>query len=323
MATPQRPEKLPAKPEVVNPQIPEGEAPAPKPTPSHDKQWKCEIQPRAEGEITVGTKLAMLCEGEPVDLKKDELRIEPRPEQKYTLRLLEVKSLTETKAELIVTSWAAGEHDVENPALTDGNVRVGLGDQKIVVATVINPQENPEGKPYGPLAPMTLSWPIWLWLVIAAIAGLISLALWIPVRRSMKRKKLLQLLEKNQIAMSPFNHFNKELRRLLRLVPTGRSNEPWHEGDARAFFQELETAFRWYLARELRIPAIEGSASSVVDSLKRVDKSIWSETRKDMRLVLDELAKAKVGRPAVEDAAQLSELCRSLADKISKTKGDR
>ncbi|MES2963706.1 MAG: hypothetical protein V4760_07425 [Bdellovibrionota bacterium] len=321
-----------AKPSVTNPAIPPappdingqgaGGADQPKPTPAPDKQWACKIQPRAEGEITVGTKLVMLCEGEPATLVKESLRIENREDMKYALRLLEVKSLDETKAELVVTSWMAGEIEVPNSVLTDGKLRVGIGDQKLTVATVIDPQSNPEGKPFGPFAPFALPWPIWLWLVVALIAALISLALWIPVRRSMKRKKLLTMLEKNAIALSPFNHFNKELRRLTRLVPTSAS-QPWHEGDARTFFRELDAAFRWFLARELVISAVEGSPSKILAEVKRANPDVHSMNRKDLRLVLDELEKTQNGRPAIEDATQLAELCRTLSDRIAKSKEGR
>jgi hypothetical protein len=194
-----------------------------------------------------------------------------------------------------------------------------MGDQELNVASVINPQENPEGKPYGPLAPFTLPWPIWVWLIVAGFAALISLALWIPVRRSMKRKKLLSMLEKNAIATSPFNHFNKELRRLVRLVPTTTS-QPWHEGDARTFFRELDSAFRWFLTRELVIAANDASPAKVVADVKKANRAVWSAHRKDLRLVLDELKKTQNGRPAIEDAVQLSELCRTLSDHIVKMK---
>ncbi len=319
-----QPAQAPKSPQFVEtagiPPGPTTEAPQPKPTPQMDKQWTCNLQTGAEGEITVGTKLTMQCIGDPVKFDRKGLWIDNRDDHRFSLRLLEVKSLTDTKAELVVTSWAAGEQKIPNPALTDGKIRVGMGDQEINVASVVDPKENPEGKSYGPYAPMTIPWPIWVWLVVAAVAALVSIALWIPVRRSMRKKKLRTLLEQNAIALTPFNHFNKEIRKLLKLVPTA-TGATWHDGDARTFFRELDSAFRWFLTRELVVHAIDGSPAKVVSEIKGANRSIWSSSRKDLRLALEEMAKAQMGRVKPEDALQIAELCRSLSDKIAKEKG--
>jgi hypothetical protein len=153
--------------------------PTPKPTPPMNVQWKCELHGletdgKTAGElpekITVGTKLLATCDGPTASLKSDVLKIELNDQQTYSLHLISVLEMSETKASLIVTPWKAGELKMTNPALTDAVTRVGMGDLELNVASVINPKENPEGKPFPPMHPLTLAWPLWLWLFVAAIA---------------------------------------------------------------------------------------------------------------------------------------------------------
>ena len=313
-AVPGPPPKASAPPGATAPQ------PTPKPTPPMDKQWNCQIDLPPEGQLTVGVHLLAHCEGETVTLDRAQLKIENREDVQYALHLIEVKELTDHKAELVVTPWMAGELKIPNPALTDGKIRVGMGDQSFTVTSVIDPQSNPEGKPFPPLEPMTLMWPIWLWLIVAAFAAVVVGILSFAIRRSIRRKRLLTNLEQHATALSPFNHFNKQLRHLVKRVPVAR-DQAWPDNEARQFFGELESEFRWFLSRELVIPAMEGSVASVIREFKRKDRALNDAVGRELRVVLRELHKAKTDRVSAEDALQLSELCRTLVDKIVKVRG--
>jgi hypothetical protein len=79
-----------------------------------DAQWSCKtagINPKGdpEGELpenlSVGTKFFLLCEGPQLVLSKDHLSLELPKDAKYALRLLETKSLSDTKGEFVATSW--------------------------------------------------------------------------------------------------------------------------------------------------------------------------------------------------------------------------
>lgn len=308
----------------ANSQLPQA-GPTPKPTPPMNVQWKCELHGLATDgktsadlpdKITVGDKLLATCEGPPSQVAREGLKIELNDQQTYSLHLLEVLELGETKASLIVTPWRAGELKMTNPALTDAKTRVGMGDLELVVTTVIDPQSNPEGKPFPPWHPLTLAWPLWLWLFVAAIGVGILYVLGLGVRKSFRRKKLLAMLEKNASALSPVNHLNKELRRLQRKIPL--QGQTWSKDEMRSFFSELESQFRWFLARELVIPAIDGSVREIMREMKKSDAEVYKHSARDVRVALIELRKAQSATLGGEDALQLMDLSRKVADRIAK-----
>jgi hypothetical protein len=299
--------------------------PAPKPTPAMTKQWKCELHGLdADGhtsaelpeKITIGQKLLATCEGEPAQLTRESLKIEFSEDQTYSLHLLSVLELGETKASLVVVPWRAGELKMKNPALSDVKIRVGMGDMDLNVATVLDPKTNPEGKPFPPMHPLTMAWPLWLWLFAGAILLGVLYVLGLGVRKSLRRKKLLALLEKNATALSPVNHFNKELRKLQRTIPL--QSQTWSREDMRSFFNELESQFRWFVARELVIPAINGSVGTIMRELKKVDPEVYKHSGRDLRVALIELRKTGSSALTSDDALQLMDLTRRVADRIAK-----
>lgn len=300
--------------------------PQPTATPPMNQQWNCELKGLSSdgqtatdlpAKITVGQKLMLKCEGPLMTISREGLTIEAWDTQKYSLHLIETRELTEAKATLIVTPWQAGEWKVQNPALTDHKVRVGLGDLNYTVASVIDPKTNPEGKPYGPVDPLILAWPLWLWLLASALICGVLFIFGLGVRKSLRRKRFLTTLEKNATALSPVNHFNKELRKLQRQIPLG--SQTWTDGESQDFFKELESQLRWFLARELVIPAIDGSTGAVLKAMKKADLNVYKQSARNLRIALLELRKAK-GAVAVsgDDALQLMELTRKIADRIAK-----
>lgn len=244
------------------------------------------------------------------------LSLELPQEAKHALRLLETKSLTENRAEFVATSWMSGELKLASVTLSDGSKRVGLGELKFTVASVLDPKSNPEMKPYPPWSSLAMAWPLWIWfafmLLVAALAGWIGLRM----RRTLRRKRLLRLLEKNPIALSPFHQFNKDLRRLARTVPADASG--WDQAAERNYFREVDQALRWLLARELVIATFERAPRDINRDLKRTDARKHKALHKDLSLVMNELAQAQSGqhRLPINDVLQITELARSFADRV-------
>ncbi len=239
-----------------------------------------------------------------------------RADQPPQFYIQEIRELKETGATLVVSPWLAGNVKLQNPVLTDKKVRVGLGEIELQMTSVMDPAKNPEGKPYPPEHPLTLAWPLWFWVLIAALAVGVAYVVGLAVRQSLRRKRLLTLLEKNAIALSPLNHLNKELRKLQRQIPVG--DQKWDQMGSRSFFKTLETEFRWFLARELVIPAIEGSTRTIQRTLKKNDPDLFKAVSRDLRIVLTETRKAQTSNAGSDDAVQLMELVRTLASRIVK-----
>lgn len=308
----------------------QAQPPLPKATPAPpDVQWSCEtsqIDPKTgqateqpTGQLTVGQKFLLTCEGPPVQLNAQKLTMELPKELKYALRLLQTKSLGETKAEFVATTYMVGDMKFQNPVLTDGTKRVGLGQFELNTATVIDPAKNPEGKPYGPWTPVQIDWPVVVWVSFGILAVAIGTVIGLAVRRSIERKRLLAQLEKHATALSPYNQFNKDLRKLNRQLTATKT---WTSEASGQFFNELNESFRWYLARELIVPAIDSGPSWILRSIRKADPELYKNVKKDLYLALVELQKAMDAKQAAspEDAQQLSELCRVLADRITKAR---
>ena len=289
-------------------------------------QWSCKVEHiggdgRADGpltdKITVGDKFFLSCEGPSASLNPRSLTLEvPKPMQ-YMLRLLDTHSINATGAQFVATTYLVGDFDFKNPVLTDGKERVGLGQFSVHSQTVIKKENNPENKPYGPWSPMALAWPAVIWLFLASVCAVIILLITLALRRSARQRALRTWLENNQSALSPYNQFNRDLRMLSRQIPHARAFE---KAESQSYFEELNRSFRFYLTRELQISAIDTRAATILKDLKRVDPNLYKSVRRDLHFTFKEIDSAlQVGQTnSVQDAHQLTETCRKLADQIER-----
>lgn len=302
---------------------------APPPAPVQlDAQWACKtlaLNERGEpaGElaqaITVGEPFLLACEGPATPLNRERLSLELPKQARYMLRLISARELTETRAEFLATTWTSGQIKLENPVLSDGQRRVGLGKVELQVSSVIDPQKNPEGQPFGPWGPVIMRWPLWVWGVVAGLIGGVIAIFVLQARRWWRRRRLLRLLEANPIAVKPYHQFNKDLRALARTLPVHESE--WSEEKAAVFAHELDQALRWYLARELVVATIGRSPREIARDLKAADPKLHALVRRDLLIALGEIAKARSQkRFSLADAQQLMDLSRAVADRISGAK---
>jgi hypothetical protein len=292
---------------------------------SVEVQWNCKIlehgskvdTPLADP-LTVGKKFSLKCEGPPVSLSRDGLRLEMAKNHEWSLRLLEVVSIGDTGADLVATTWVTGDLEFENPILTDGINHIGLGKMSLSSASVITQESNPEGKPFPPWGPLAIPWPVWIWGIVGALLVALGFALWLAIRQSLRRRRLLAELEKHTTVLSPYNQFNKELRRIGRQLP----HPPglvWSKESSVGYFRELNSIFRWYLARELIVPAFEESPGQVLRELRRSHRELYAVVGRELKLALLELKKAIEAKDgaSLQDAHQLAEMCRKLANQIT------
>lgn len=313
--------------------VPGAHAQAPAPV---DAQWTCQLSAldakgAAAGDFkeppTVGTPFLLACEGAPLKLASEKLTLELPPEQKYQLRILQTRGVSDTKAEFVATSWVPGDLKLTNPILTDGAKRLGLGEIHLTVASVIDPKASPPPQPFPPWAPMPLALPAVVWLTILVIALLIVGVVGAWIRVWLRRRSLKRQLESNPIALKPYLHFNKELRRLQREVPGLESS--WTPGLAEQLYSELDLALRWYLTREFEISALDRGPKDVMRDLRRVGKvQLDRESIRKVVVALQELDKAKriafTSKTAVlGDAHQIIELARVAVDGIENLREKR
>ena len=300
---------------------------------SVDANWSCTANvPGVAGvasgplekPITVGEKFVLVCEGDSANLKEDQLRLELPKEQKYALKILGTQSIEANKGIFTVTSYRVGQDPLSGVVLTDGTLRVALNNITFAVQSVIDPQENPENKPYAPPTPLGLAWPSWLWISIALILAAVALAIVSSLQKAAQRRRLRHELTIHGSALSPYQQLNKEFRSISRTYPLS-AKSGWTPEIADKFIVELEKSFRWFLTREFIIPAHEWRVTPIAKAIRKKDRALSRQIDKDLRLALRELVKGRAAsaKLTVLDAQQLVDLCRRVADRIHNLRKDK
>jgi len=298
-----------------------------------DARWNCQIdtlgadqKPKGPPQkpLTVGEKFLLTCGGDSVVLAKETLTLRLPKSEKYALRLLTIKELEPNRAQFVATSYLVAEGQLQGALLTDGSRFVALDGVELNLTSVIDPQQNPEGKPYAPPDPSGLAWPLWFWISIAiALLLIAAFALWRLVKR-IQRRRFLRELDSNRTSLSPYNQLQKDLRALTRQYALGEAKS-WSETQAESFANELNSAFRWYLAREFRVPALTWSDSSIVSGVKKQKRHLSQDSLKNLRLVLRELKQAKANSKKLKvfDGSQIHEMARRVSDEIELADANR
>lgn len=280
-------------------------------------KWEC----RAEvGEsLTVGDLFKLSCSGEANQLVKEKLSLRRPKDVPYALKILKVESLTETSVELTATTYMAGEEatQVTGYGITDGVNTVEFENFSLATKTVISQEENPEGKPFPAFGPMSASYPLWIWIVVAVVLTvIIGIAFRIFVL-SRQRKQFLRELAERSTALGPYHQFQKDLRQITRDLPVSHL-EKWNPAFAEQMIDKLDLAFRWFLAREFKVPALKWSPTLIHREIRKLDRKLYRQAEQPLLVADRELRRAKksTGRTTIHDFQQLLELVRKAADVI-------
>lgn len=227
-----------------------------------DVQWNCETLNLPSDGLTVGSVFELKCAGASVSgLSVQSLGIELAKPDRYRLKVLSSKSATESGVHLLVTSYQAGENKLENVVLTDGLVRISLKGIQFDVRSVLNPMEQ-DPKPFPPLPPVGLMWPTEVIVLIASLCITLLLAALRAIHLRRKRTEFKTWLEGSRTPLSPFDQFNKELRRLSK------------ERNPSTQVSELEKVTREFLARELRMPLLSAKPKEIAKAVSDGDRRI-------------------------------------------------
>ncbi len=280
-------------------------------------QWAC----RAEvGEsLTVGDLFKLSCQGEATQLVKEKLSLRRPKEVPYALKILKVESLTDTSVELTATTYMAGDQatPVTGYGITDGVNTVEFESFSLTTKTVINQEENPEGKPFAAFGPMGATYPLWIWIVAAVVLAVIAGFIVRIYRLSRQRKQFLRELAERSTALAPYHQFQKDLRQITRDLPVSHL-EKWNAGLAEQMIDKLDSAFRWFLSREFKVPALKWSPTLVHREIRKIDRKLYRQAEQPLLVADRELRRAKksTGRTSIHDFQQLLEIVRKAADVI-------
>ncbi|MBK7890740.1 MAG: hypothetical protein IPJ84_07805 [Bdellovibrionales bacterium] len=173
---------------------------------------KCELGAIPAEGLTVGTEFELNCQSsEPLTLNAQSLRLELPKAEKFSLRILETKSLGEHEARFIAASYKAGQVAIDGATLTDGAVSIPIEKLTFEVQSVLDPNEQPP-QAVPAFSAEVMWWPVWFFVLVASVVLVVGLLVALLYRRT-KRKKSFQLwLESVTTPMSPFDQMNKALR---------------------------------------------------------------------------------------------------------------
>jgi hypothetical protein len=304
--------------------------PAAVPAPKATAAWICSTPPLAQP-LTVGQLFEVSCEGPSVSFQAGKLFLIPAKENAYALRLLKIREVTPAsgainKVNFVATTYVASEKGplpVSGYMLSDGTQSVSLSPLQLQSKSVITQDKNPERKPFGPFAPLTIAYPLWLWLFLAVVAAAFAAAIGYVLYRRVQRKKFLAELAGEISSLSPYNQFNKELRALGRMgVVT--EQRPWSAERAKEMLAMLQSAINWYIAREFQIPAHRLATQSTLKSLSRLRARHlgprFQSDEKEVATVLRELVRAlkKPASVSLGEIQQLAELGRQSVERLNK-----
>jgi hypothetical protein len=128
----------------------------------------------------------------------------------------------------------------------------------------------------------------------------------------------LRALEASAVVGSPYGHFNREMRQLGRRFPF-TEGQPWPPDAAQEYVRELERSFRWFVARELLIPALDGGVKKPLRELRRRDRALARAHGPAIARGLRELRRAAGSKLTSTDGQQLGALCRKTVDAIERS----
>lgn len=270
--------------------------------------WDCVVE-GAQG-LTVGARFSIKCSGSPVaPFQSDALSIIDERGEPFGLKLLEVQSLDESHLHAAVTSYTPAEYKGVTFKLSDGRQTIELKGVDFQIASVLQQEQKQE--PYPAFPPWVMSFPLWLWFAIGLAILLPSLGTWSFARRKIQRRKLIEGLRKQKTARPPFDELHRELRQLERV----HGLEP---KEPQKYVEDLDRAFKFYLVRELTVPAFDWSDREIMREIKRSSKHVFVECEKSLGRLLRELRRASRTVPSINDCQQLTTMVRETSEDVFK-----
>ncbi len=272
---------------------------------SQDPVWKCE--PKFENpEITVGEIYSVTCEGAQMAWKKPELEVVMPQDFKYHFHVTTFDEVTPQKIKFSAVTYKTGQYKLTDQiVITDGENKINLSPWDLKVASVIEPQNGEEPKPFGPFGPFQLEWPLWMWVALGVfVISILSTAL-IFIWDQQRRRKWAFWVAEYTTALSPYHQFYKDFRRLSRL------SQPTPDD-----LSKLEESFRLYFLRELKVPTLNEPADWVLKWLRKKNPMLSKNLRPELHMVYRELARAKKTNFSPDDFEQLTRKCQQIVDRV-------
>lgn len=287
---------------------------------------ECQVQiPSVEGledhVLTVGREFVLDCHGDFSKLTDPaEWSVQLTEKQDpLSIKILRIEGKTAGEAKFVVTSYRVGSHNFEPLEVKGGQEKINLGKVAFQVESVLG-KENIVQEPYGPMA-AKMSFPVAFWLAAGLIAASVIAVIYLKVRRYNERRALLEQLSRHDSPVSPLSEIHQNYRRWRR------QHAFYYLKDADASRTELmqvlgevDHAFRVYLIRSFKIPALQWSNRLILKEMKKYHRLVYKDFGQELKKYIIEIDKAKeaADRLKSQDLVQLTENLRLLIEKIER-----
>ncbi|MGZ3721765.1 MAG: hypothetical protein ACXVA9_02465 [Bdellovibrionales bacterium] len=289
--------------------------------------WNCEFAPMPEAgtpdlaSLTVGAKFAMKCHGDIA------VAWEPgnphlafsKPEEQYTLAILQVVKQDPNDAQYVVTAYKPGEHQPEFVRVLQGAAGSEKGFEsakpKWAVKSVLDPKQPPQA--FGPFGPWSLHMP--MWFIVSAVIFLALLIYFVvrKARRMSQRRKMLEELKLHKTAMAPLHQFYRDARLLRRRLHTVKERS-----ELQQISQDLDRDFRLFVLRQFQIPTLQWSNRAILEDLRRRHRKTYKTSSEPLKKTLRELDKMKSRSELdAKDVEQVYRMSLDAAEKLETAGG--
>lgn len=290
--------------------------------------WNCRVDgsPRDQ-QWTVGETFGLICQGPSAEFLSTELKFKEKTTENgdgktkakestgYELKVLEVTKQSSNELEMVATSYIPKPHQFQNLYLEDqGEPILKVEPFTLQVKSVIT---DPQQKPYGPMGPVSLSYPVWIWIGLVAVLVAGAFFVLFRMNRRAQMRRVIEELKLHNTALGSFNQFNKDLRTLGRQHIFGDENS-WPAGKKQRYIENLDEIFRMYLLREFYVPALEWSSGLTVKTISKQDKRRFPRYGGDLQKFLKEMDRAKMDaeKVRVHDCQQLTQMAKRVTQSI-------
>jgi hypothetical protein len=285
-------------------------------------KWECTLQtqPKEPKGFTVGEVFQINCAGASLELTEPLKIINPE-EAKYSLVYLKTLKKSENELQFLATSYAAVT--VQHPFIHVTDAKDGgfmSQPMEIRAQSVIDPK-NPPQAPFGPIQPLSMNWPYWIFFAMLLIAAVLIGWVAIFLRRIFQRRNLEKNIRKFQSPLGSYHQFSKDLRLLKRGVVFSQ-NADWGEAQTKSFLEKLNEIYRMFVLREYTVPALSWSTSQIAKHVRKKNKIGYEHFKSSFLKAFSELDRAQshVSDLKPQDCEQLAQLCVVAVDLMWKHK---
>lgn len=274
-----------------------------------------------DNQLTVGREFYIHCKGtwpKEFDLEKAQF-VWSQPNQKYILKLLSAQLRSVDEADLKVTSYMAAKVQIPNLILADGTHQMALGPVSFDVASVLDPK-TPQPKPYGPIGPISILWPLAYTLFFSFIATVLATYIFRFFWQKRRERELRQKLRELETPLLPEAQFFKDYRALKRESQIFYGE--FTSADILDARDRIERMLRVFISREFGVLATEWTSQRTLRQLrgnKRWQQLLTPEVESELARLLVELERSRKDQDRLHraDVLQYASWSQGVIEKLA------